>query len=432
MQYRWIKSLSVRLFVMTVVVGCGILPWLGCQNEKLSFSGRVVNSDGVPVADAEILYVVELDVFGRKPNAPESVGRTAPDGTFRFEISVPEPQKWARLVIIATHRDDALGWHNLSPQSATDVELQLGTPTRISGRIMNEAAEPIQNAEVLIHSLSKNNSLFKDKHCLRLDDMPIVPVRTNANGDFVLRQLPQGMTDSNGRFLEIELIVGNEYVISAGAKGYQRAQTETFIARMEMTAIETLILPVAGQFFIEGQITDTAGEPVQRASIYTHMPRPWQDWRTQTDENGDYRLDTLPMELISRLQIDHPKYAHHVFKGLKTNQRHDLVLVKADGYLIGKVVDADGKPIVNASVGVHTQEESTTGYKYDRDWTNVHGKFELEHIKDTVVSLSVTKKCPSELYYIIDHDNTQIFKDIAVNQRNLVLALMLDKLRPRE
>lgn len=762
MRYHLTKSLYTCLFVTSVAMVCVILLGQGGQNEKLIFSGRIVNSDGVPVADAEILYVVVLDRFARNPNSPESVGHTAVDGTFQFEIPQSEPEKWDQVGIIATHPDYALGWQNLSPQSTADIELQLGTPNPISGKIMNEMGEPIQNAAVRAYYT------LRARHYLWLEDIPINPANADANGNFVLHPLLQGttviitiqaqgyakeghervavgseglefrlkregriegrlsyaetgapvegamvvchgihpangmgetttdengdyilknlpagrynlffdegpegwtavakefvevvkgqttsnidltlvrggfltgrvmnrdtkkpianhrisftdtgaksevlfhrkyethtdengtyrfyvppgrmrlytqvprnylgsgqmidkyvdvvegetvvtgfqfsrgeelevqvltedgkpvsgafisyvkhfgqigrtdkqgqfiigglkvgqeltvtavhtrlglrgtkstkvpqagsveiwmqqhgwvkvsgrvvndegepipsaditlkhhlpsssmstfsqiaaITDGDGRFKDVELIVGDVYEISAGAEGYQRAKTARFIATSEMSEIETLILPDAGRFFIEGRLTDTSGEPVYGAYIYTDMYQLAQSWNTHTDENGDYRLDTLSVEVISNLRINHPKYAHHIFKGLKTNQRHDLVLVKADGYLAGKVVDADGKPIARARVKIHPEEDPATGYQYAEDWTNVHGEFELKHIKGTMVSLHVTP--PGAAHYPTDDDDYQSF-EVAVNQRNLTLRL--DELRLRE
>ena len=79
-------------------------------SEKLTFSGRVVDTDGEPVADAEILYSAKY-----KP--PESVTYTAQRQmvAFRFESPRFELKEWERVSIIATHPDYALGWHNLSP-----------------------------------------------------------------------------------------------------------------------------------------------------------------------------------------------------------------------------------------------------------------------------------------------------------------------------
>ena len=711
--------------------------------EKLIFSGHVVDNNGVPVADAEVLYSVKF-------NQSESATRTRLDGTFRFEFPRPELKKWDRVSIVAMHPDHAIGWRNLLAQSAADVEIQLAGPATISGKIMNEADEPIQSAEIHLQYLSRTVPMSEMyEGVLGMEVMPIPPAKTDANGEFVLRGLPQGattnlvtrgpeyaqelhfkvpvgseglefrlkregriegrliyadtdapvkdamvvlegiypnsgwgrarvnvnghylmtnlapgvynlnldegpegwtavakefikvvegetvsnvdlilvrggfitgrvtdrdtnepiadhhisfhdaarpesqasvhgtetdengfyrfraapgralvyasapegyqdvgqvkryvdvvetetivvgfqfskgveligrvltevgepvagaritdmrewykeyrrsdelgvftvdglrpgqrldlkaehsglglrgateiefqpgvpveiqmeqyerarisgrvinhkkepissaniglmhwgrqqnkghgttvaVTDSDGWFRDVELIVGDEYDISATAEGYRRAEIERFTATTEMSQMTDLILsPIDSRFFIEGRVTDTSGEPVRGAMVLTNQ---WsKHWHTRTDENGDYRLEDLSMAVAIRLTVSHPEYAHHEFKILKTNQRHDLILIKADGYLAGKVVDTRGAPIEQARVRVEAKEESSSGYVYNRASTNVRGEFELRHIKDPTVSISVT-----------DDHNHQIFEDIAVNQRDLVLTL---------
>ena len=726
-------------------------------SEKLIFSGRVVDNNGVPVMDAEVLYSVKFD-------QSESVTRTGVDGTFRFEFPRPALKKWDRVSIVATHPDHAIGWRNLPPQSTADVEIQLVTPATISGKIMNEAGEPIQNAEARIQYLVSGNPMPGERGVeLGMDVMPIPPAKTDVNGEFVLRGLPQGATtsfdvkgpgyakemrhsvlvgteglefqlkregriegrltyagtgapiknamvglegiyptdgwgqarvdsngsyrlenlapgtyslylahgpsgwtavakefikvvegqtvskmdltlvrggfiagrvtdqdtnepianhhisfhdaarpefqaavhgtetdetgvyrfravpgralvytsapkgyqdigqvkryvdvveaktvavdfqfakgvelmgrvltedgepvagaritdprdghkeydrsdelgvftvgglrsgqrlglkavhsglglrgvaevevqpdvpveirmepygrvkvsgrvvdhegkpmplmnvhltrwnsqpyggyganvtaygtnvagtDKDGRFQEIELIVGDEYTISVEAEGYREAETERFIATAEMTQIADLVLlPAGGQFFIEGRVTDTSGEPVSGAQL--GISQGGQHWSRRTDQNGDYRFEDLSMAVVFSLYVYDPRYANHEFKILKTNQRHDLVLIKADAYLAGKVVDTDGKPIEGAWVMVRGEEDSFSSYHHPSTHTNVHGEFELTRIKDPIVSVDVI------------HDrNYKIFENIAVNQRDLVLTLMLSEARP--
>ena len=119
------------------------------------------------------------------------------------------------------------------------------------------------------------------------------------------------------------------------------------------------------------------------------------------------------MAIIFTLYIDDdPRYARHEFNILKTNQRHDLVLIKTDGYLTGKVVDADGQPIEQVGVLVRGEATPFSGYQYPDVQTNLHGEFELKHIKDPVVSVRV-----------INRKYRKTFENIAVNQRDLVLTL---------
>lgn len=732
--------------------GSAQLPAAAAENssEKLTFSGRVVDTNGIPVADAEVLYSIKF-------NPSESATRTGVDGRFRFEFPRPELRRWDRVSIIATHPRYAIGWRNLQPQSTTDVEIQLAIPGIISGKIMNEADEPIQNAEARIQYLFPSYPM-SGEHRVGVggDIIPTLPAKTDVNGEFVLRGLPQdvkanlgvqgpgyawelhftipvgteglefrlkregriegrltyadtgapvetatvalegidpttgggwvnvdangnyllanlpaGMynlnlyegpegwtavakefikvgegetvsnvdltlvrggiitgrvtdqdtnkpiadhhisfhdaarpesqaavhgtetdktgvyhfraapgrtlvytsapagyqevgqvkkyvdvveaetiavdfqfskgielmgriltatgepvagaritgvenwhteygssdelgaftigglrtgqrlnlkaehsglrlrgkaevevqpgasveiqmeqyerikvsgrvvsregkpipsvninlmrwdsqrrrgqdttvtvTDGDGRFRDIGLTVGDEYVISAKAEGYRGAGTELFTATTEMIQIADLILlPVGGQFFIEGRITDTSGMPVRGARVLIQQNS--ELWETHTDENGDYRLEDLSMAVAIEVDIDHPGYAHHQFNILKTNQRHDLVLVEADGYLAGKVVDIDGKPIEQATVRVEAEKDPSSAYVYTGVHTNMQGEFELKHIRGPIVSINVS------------HDrNYKMFKDIAVNQRDLVLTLTPPKPRP--
>ena len=738
------------------------------EDEKLKLSGRIINKDGVPVADAAILYVVES-------NLSESVTRTVVDGTFRFDLPRPELKQSEQVSIVATHSDYAFGWQTFSIENTTDVEIQLANPGSISGKIMNEAGEPIQNAEVRVQVLFRGApTLGRSENLLSRDAIPIAPAKTDANGEFVLRDLPEGttinlaiqgpgyakhtrskvpvntdglefllkregrieghlsyartgapvvnakvalqgihptmgwgtastdvngnyllknlapgtynvflyegpeewtavakeligvvegqtvsnmnltlvrggfitgqvtdketgkpianhhisfhdaarpesqaavhltetdetgayrfraapgralvytsaptgymdvrpmknvdvveaetvvvdfqflkgmelvgsvltdagepvagaqitnaarfqrhkeygksneqgeftvsglragqkiavkaehrglqlrgrakvevqpggtieiqmqpyelvkvygrvindqgepipsanisrmrwdrhhrmgtstpvtVTGGNGRYRGIELIVGDEYVISASAKGYQEAKTERFTATAEMARIaELVLLQITDRFFVEGRITDTAGEPVRRARVIVTISQRSGLWETRTNENGNYRLENLPMpitndqedavrlpSIVLEVCIRHPEYASHVFGPLKPNQRHDLVLIKADGYLAGKVVDADGKPIKGATVFIDIEEYDPSGYVYVGVRTNVLGEFEIKHIKDKVVPL-----------YVSNERDYKIFKDIAVNQRNLVLTLTPTQPKPKD
>ena len=718
--------------------------------EKLTFSGRVVDNDGIPIADAEVLYSIKF-------NPSESAARTRLDGTFRFEFPRPELKKWDRVDIIAMHADYAIGWQNLQPQSTTDVEIQLATPGIITGKIMDGAGDPIQNAEARIQYLVSATWRPGMRGIgLGIDAMPISSAKTDANGEFMLRGLPQdaktnleikgpgyaqemhfqvpvgteglefklkpegrikgrltyadtgapvtnamvvlesidpttgwgrarvdangnyllanlpaGMfnlnldegpegwtavakefikvvegetisnvdltlvrggiitgrvtdqntnepiadhhisfhdaarpesqaavhgtetdktgvyhfrsapgrtlvytsapedyqdvgqvkkyvdvvetetvtvdfqfskgielmgriltetgepvagarvtdvwdwyreygssdelgtftigglrsgqklslraehsglklrgkaeveiqpgasveiqmeqyervkvsgrvvnregkpmsavnielmrwdrqrnmgsstivtvTDGDGRFREIGLIVGEEYVISTAAEGHRAAETEMFTATTEMNQIADLILlPAGGPFFLEGRITDTTYVPVRGARVFIQQSS--EHWETRTDENGDYRLENLSMAVAIEVEIYHPEYAYHQFKILKTNQRHDLVLVKADGYIAGKVVNADGKPIEQATVMVEAEEDPSSAYVNVAVSTNAYGEFELKYIKDPTVSI-----------YAAKDRNYKIFKDIAVNQRDLILTLTPLKPRP--
>ena len=351
--------------------------------------GRVMTQTGNPVSGARIYDNSNVRELFRE------CGKSDEQGEFTLRgLLIGQ-----NLVLRTEH--NGLGLRGtakveVQPGASVDITMEHYDRVAVSGRVVNRAGEPIPSVNInLEHWDHQLNSGFEST---------------------------VAVTDGEGRFHEIALIIGDEYDISANAEGYRRAETESFTATAEMTQIPDLVLSPAttNSYFIEGRITDTAGEPVRGARAYITQP---QHWETLTDENGDYRFENLTTAVVLELEIDHPVYALHEFKSLKSNRRHDLILVKADGYLYGKIVDADGNPIDRAYVGVEAVENEkylSSGYAYSDVSTNVLGEFELKYIKDPVVSL-----------YATNGTDYKIFEDIAVNQRDLVLTLTPNEPRPQ-
>ena len=342
----------------------------------LELSGRVLTKAGEPVAGA---WVAEggpsFKMYGESDKRGEFIVRGLRIGQ--------------KLALKAEHSELELRGTaevEVQPDASIEILIEPYERVKVAGRVVDRAGEPIPSVNI--------NLLYFDR-------------QSDIGWGF---QTTVTVTDGDGRFRDVDLIVGDEYTIYATAEGYWKDETETFTATADMAQIADLILlPEVGQFFLEGRITNTSGQPVHGARVYTHHQS--HGWDTYTDENGIYRLDNLLMAVVISLRTHHPEYAHHRFKMLKTNQRHDLVLLEGHGYLAGRVLDADGKPINQASVRVEAEEDSS-GYLYTGTSTNGLGEFELKHIKDQIVSISVRTD-----------QEYKIFESIAVNQRDLVLTL---------
>ena len=353
----------------------------------LKLVGRVLTEDGEPVAGARVTDVRDWH---------KEYGRSDESG----EFTVGGLRPGQKLGLKTEH--SGLGLRGtaeveVQPDASVEIRIEPYGQVKVSGRVVDHERKPMPSMNIhLTHWVSQ----------------PYGGYGANV-----------AVTDDDGRFREIWLIIGDEYVISAKAEGYREAETERFTAMAEMTQIADLVLlPVGGQFFIEGRVTDTSGEPVSGAQL--SIIQQSQHWLTVTDENGDYRLEDLSMAVVLTLHIRHPGYAHHKFRILKTKQRHDLVLVKADGYLAGKVVDADGQAIVErVRVMIKAKEDPFFDYRYfPGSLTNLQGEFELKHIKDPIVSIQVSDETNLK--------TLKIFKDITVNQRDLVLTLTPPEPKP--
>ena len=347
-------------------------------SKGIELIGQILTKAGEPVAGARIT---------RARDWHTEYGRSDESG----EFTISGLQSGQNLSLKAEHSGLRLRGRaevEVQPGALVEIRMEQYERVKVSGRVVSREGEPMSSVSIYL---------------MRWDSQRRMGQSTTV-----------AVTGGDGRFQEIGLIVGDEYVISANAAGYREVETEGFTATAEMTQIADLILlPTGGQFFIEGRVTDTSGEPVRGARLVC------QGGETLTDENGDYWIENLPTAVLIGLNILHPSYADHGYKILKTNQRHDFVLTKADGYLSGKVVDADGKPIEQIGVGVEIEEESGSGYVYSDVFTNVQGEFELNHIKDPIVSIGVSNE-----------RNHKIFEDIVVNQRDIVLTLPPPKPKP--
>ncbi len=310
--------------------------------EKLTYSGRVVNNDGEPVEGAEILYAVN---WGRTKLGT----RTAADGTFRFELPRPEPRKWeGRLDVVVTHPNHANLWRKLSLESKSDVKIQLDAPGIISGRVMNEAGEPIQNAEAEFqfttggYVLSPGIADYEDYSMLDIFHRT-PPAKTDENGVFVFHRLPPRATT----------------VLFVKGPGY--AKTKRVFVPVGRQDLEFRLKREAR---IEGRLSyaDT-GEPVVNAKVDLRGAGPLENWwGASVDENGDFVVKNLGPGTYN-LFLDYidkgpegwtaaARLGIKVAEG-QTVSNMDLSLIRC-GLITGRASDKDtDEPLSNVIINFH-------------------------------------------------------------------------------
>ena len=325
------------------------------QSEKMIFSGIVVDNNGVPVADAKIQYAVSFYPLEGAAKSryssrytSDSFTHTRMNGTFHLKL-LPYGFEWmlfdskgmlSRLNIVATHPDYAIWWREFPFQSAADVEIRLEVPESISGKVMNEAGEPVQNAEILMNSLSRGDPTRGEPR----DDLDHYalpqPSKTDENGGFVLRGLPLGATasfDVKGPGYAKQ----NRYGVLVGTKGLE------FRLKRESR--------------IEGRLTyvDT-GAPVTHAMVRLARIRPNYGWgQARVDSNGNYSLGNLTPGTYNLYLSDGPKGWTAISKEFitvsegETVSNIDLTLIPS-GLITGRVTDRDtNEPIAYHHISFH-------------------------------------------------------------------------------
>ena len=373
---EWVEGLDIGQVNRRVDVVEGETVTADFQFSKgIKLTGRLVDETGKPVAGARITNVqMRLKNYGTS------------DETGKFTVGGLRVGR--KVGLKAVHSGLGLrGTVEIEVQPDMPVEIRMKRYERIavSGRVVDRDGQPMRLANV---------------HLIHWDH------QRGIGSDTIV-----AVTDDDGRFQDISLIVGEKYEINVKLDGYRNAETDQFTATAEMTKIaDFVLLPAGGQFFIEGRVADNSGEPVR--GVQLSISQAGQHWSNRTDENGNYRIEGLSMAVVAALHILHPAYPDYEVRILETNQRHDFELVKSDAYLAGKVLDPHGKPIKRARVMVGGEETPFSGYRYPAAHTNVHGEFELLNIKGPVVSVGVYHK-----------KYRKTFKDIPVNQRDLVFTL---------
>ena len=337
---------------------------------------RVRASDGQPVAGAMIMSRMDqLKVYAMSDK----------DGKFVIRL-----QPGRKFPLKAQREDLQLrGYADLEAPSDTEIEILMERykTANASGRVMDEYGNPIALA---------NFSL----------------IRWDMGVPSNVRSLV-AMTDVSGEYKLLELIIGDRYQVSVYTEGYRKGRTKKFTVTADMPPLENIVLASLSQFnfFLEGTIADTDGNPVAGACVTaSSLPNEL----VMTDESGHYRLDNLSLTVEPGLGIEHPDYGFSRFRYVTTNQTQDFVLTKADGYLIGKVVDDNGKPVERASVSVYFHEEALpSGHVNVGTRTNSQGKFWLENILvDEKPGIYIRK---SGLY--------RIFEDVEMNRDDAVFVL---------
>ena len=375
----WAERLDIGQVQRRIEVVEGETVTVDFQFSKgINLTGRLVDETGKPVAGAKITNdQMRLKKYGTS----DELGMFTVDGL----------RVGSNLGLRAVHSELELrGTVEIEVQPDMPVEIRMKRQEQIavSGRAIDREGKPMPLADV---------------HLIHWDH------QRGIGTDIIV-----DVTDDDGRFQNISLIVGDKYEIYVKLDGYRNAETEQFTATTEMTQIaDFVLLPGGGQFFIEGRVIDNSGEPVR--GVQLSISQAGQHWSTRTDEYGNYRMEELSMAVISALYIFHPVYPDLEIRVLKTNQRHDFELVKAEAYLAGKVLDLQGKPIERARVMVSGEETPFSSYRFPVAYTNVYGDFELLKVKGPVVSVGVYHK-----------KYRKTFKDIAVDQRDLVFTLTPD------
>jgi beta-lactamase regulating signal transducer with metallopeptidase domain len=270
-----------------------------------------------------------------------------PEGTYSFQVSGAsgfQPQSY-----------DPTGAGGQYPQfvlkegeERTNIEFKLAPGYRITGRILNENGEPLALAKgaIIVHAWVEE---VDQDGARRIQSMAQTQV-TTEDGSYNLDGLdgrPVYVSAETGLFAR-----PSEYyptIYYPGTFDHAEAKLIAFDDKSLVEGID-IRLTRQGGLAVEGVVTDSeTGKPISGAAIYAHTKTVMFDFKkTQTDENGRYRLETLPRgEVLVQFDASGQGYVRTckavTLEG-KSVPRLNVALEQGVT-LAGSFVDEEGNPV---------------------------------------------------------------------------------------
>lgn len=235
--------------------------------------GRVVHTDGTPVADATVLGAY----WGRKPRVDKVEARTGDDGAFTLYLDMP----WQKFLIWAEKENYTRikqDEYEIDPDGSDGIMFTLYRAASIDGRLTASTGVKLEALPVTVRNKSVEAFLWTES------------AETDETGNFHIGGLPPG---------DYSLAITKEFEWSN--------DLELFSTNLEEgEALTGVQVPYGGPgLTLDGHVTAEDGTPIE--GVFVQLLNGWDPRDTNTDAEGYYRLEQLPEGAFS-LTASHREY----------------------------------------------------------------------------------------------------------------------------
>jgi protocatechuate 3,4-dioxygenase beta subunit len=303
-------------------------------------TGRVLDARGRPVAGARVSSLREHDERAEM-SMPLSSLSAETDGEGVYRLGGLDPGR---------HRITAFSPEGLRAEVVTVVRpgdnlvnLSFGRSTEVSGRVADEASQPVAGAAVTLSGNSDSQMVSSD-----------------ADGAFRFAAVPDGT-----------------YGLNAGSRG--------LIGPAEPLEVEVRGQPVGGLeirlrrggTLLTGRLLGLEPGDLEKIAVAAHSAdRPWEERRGTVERDGSYRLSgLLPGAWQVVASLDSGRKAQGSIQLEPDQEQAVLDLELTRGLVLSGRVLADGAPLVAAQVVLSSP--TTIGNRPETA-TDYDGRFRLE------------------------------------------------------
>ncbi|MBI5871455.1 MAG: carboxypeptidase regulatory-like domain-containing protein, partial [Actinobacteria bacterium] len=342
-----------------------------------------------------------------------------PAGSYKVYFS---PQSW-RLNAVPE-------WYNDKPDSASaDLVVVTGGQTtagidaqlasnRISGRVTNEAGEPIEGIWVKIKSSTNPNTNYSQRS------------QTNANGEYVITNLQPGdwklvFTDENPDLFQ-HVPYATEWYNDKTT--WETADTISLILGQEVSNVDAQLSrsPV-----ISGHVTDANGLPVSSVQVQAYsMENSWTPVSsTMTQADGSYTMDhwlgtgSYKLRFLtyygsnvqSEWYNDKADYATADVVDVFANQTTTIdASLSLYGSITGRVTTQAGIPVEGAELTIYNAADPTTYVAIG--YSQSDGTYVMPNLTTGTYKLKITKDLVGEWYNDKTDFNSADSLDVIIGQ----------------
>ncbi len=287
-------------------------------------SGVVLDSEGQPAADTEVIFQRNSPAYERKHLMTDAQGR--------FRVMAAEPGDGA-LIVVRSGQSPQYRSLSIEP-NASPIEIKLRPARVLRGRVLDRQQRPVPGAKVRLDEWQGTTDLLRF----------------------------QAITDEQGRFTwtgaptdQVMLYVSatNHYTMRHSMSGNS----------------DELTLYLNRQPGVSGKVYDAeTRKPIDLFNVIKgrkyspNEPRiRWERYDTGRFRNGEYvlRLDDYYFQPEARIMVEAPGYVPQISRGFQSadSYTNDFALTKGQG-LSGIAQTADGAPAANATVLLVDNDES--------------------------------------------------------------------------
>ncbi len=296
------------------------------QTKTRSIGGVIVDQNGMPIANAEVNFLIWVRRSAEISPKRLTPARTGSDGRFRIEgipdngpiamVQFTHPDYVTRHI---TYRVQEVEYEPLRKGEAR-IEMQKGIAVR--GRVLDPDGKPLAGA--VLNQMYK--SYFSD----------VSKRTTDENGGFSFEHLDETTFDS--------LIVTKPgFGTIIGKWNHAQRPPGELVLKMERARS------------LSGKVTDESEKPLPDVRLSVALLYSPNEFKAEarTDAEGQFRIDDLPVGRDMRIQILKQGYAESFFS-LKADQKDGLAIKLLKGVTgNGTVVDAvTGKPVERFKVTI--------------------------------------------------------------------------------